>query len=70
MQPPRVAYVDNPDVCVKSFPMCVLSLGLLLFLGDKGLKLDMYHAYQRLRDTFSSTNHPLGQEAIQDLSNM
>jgi hypothetical protein len=64
-----VAYLDNPDTCVKVFPMCFPSLGQRLYPGDDGLKLDMYHAFTRLRETFSSSNHPSGQPAIQDLSN-
>lgn len=63
-------YLDNPESCIKVFPLCFTSLGHLLFVGDRGLRLDLFHAYQRLRDTFITSTHPAGQEAIQDLSNM
>jgi hypothetical protein len=69
MQEVVVAYTDHAPANSKSLPMAFPSLGKGLFKGDSGNKQDSWHVLQRVRDTFSSSNHALAQEAVEDLMN-
>eukprot|EP00798_Chlamydomonas_sp_ICE-L_P005599 gene5599-2624_t len=61
-----VFYVDNPFHTYKLLQACFPTLGKGLFTGDCGVRWDMYHGINVMRDSCRG-NHPLIKEAFEEL---
>lgn len=67
MQEPRLIYTDNPVRDKVVLGLVFPAAGSGFMPGDSGIRDDMYHVYDRIKETFSYPGHPLAKAAMDDL---